>query len=168
MRSTLCGLLAATLLAGCASFSDSGLVVGQSTGAEVIAKFGQPANRVVKPDGGSVLYYPQGPMGHTTYAVALGADGRLQAIEQRLTDANFAKITPGTTTKQQVLELLGPSFIHTGSTWQGRDIWEYKLPIDTTRYVLWVEFSSGDGIVRSVAKVSDPEWEMGRGSDSHK
>ncbi len=166
MRSTLSGLLAASLLAGCAHLGNSGLVVGQSTGAEVVAKFGQPANRVARPDGGSVLYYPGGPMGHTSYAVVLRADGKLQAIEQRLTDENFAKIMVGTTTAKQVLELLGPSFIHTSSTWQGLDVWEYKLPIDTTRYVLWVQFSQADGIVRSVAKVSDPEWEMGRGSDS--
>ncbi len=168
MRSTFSGLLAASLLAGCASLGNSGFVVGQATGADVIAKFGQPANRVVKPDGTSVLYYPEGPLGRDSYAVLLGADGKLQAIEQRLTDENFAKIQVGTTTKQQVLELLGPSFIHTSSTWQKRDIWEYKLPIDTTHYVLWVEFSQADGIVRSVAKVSDPEWEMGRGSDSHR
>ena len=168
MRSTISGLLAASLLAGCAHLSDSGLVVGQSTGAEGVAKFGQPANRVAKPDGGSVLYYPQGPYGHTSYAVVLGADGKLQAIEQRLTDENFAKIIPGTTTAKQVLELLGPSLIHNTLPWQGREVWEYKLPIDTTRYVLWVQFSSADGIVREVAKVSDPEWEMQRGSDSHR
>lgn len=167
MRSILSGLLAATLLAGCASFSDSGLVPGKATGADVEAMFGRPAARVVKPDGGSVLYYPRGPMGGTSYAVLLGADGKLQAIEQRLTDENIAKIIVGTTTAQQVRELLGPSLIHSGSGWKRLDVWEYKLPIEATRYVLWVQFSA-DGIVREVAKVSDPEWEMGRGSDSHR
>ncbi|MFH1602867.1 MAG: outer membrane protein assembly factor BamE, partial [Pseudomonadota bacterium] len=61
MRLTLFGLLAAALLAGCASLDDSGLVPGQSTGADVEAMFGRPAERVVKPDGGNVLYYPGGP-----------------------------------------------------------------------------------------------------------
>ena len=167
MRSTLFGLLAATLLAGCASLGDSGLLPGKATGAEVEAMFGRPAERVMKPDGGSVLYYPGGPIGRTSYAVSVGADGKLQAIEQRLTDENIAKIMVGTTTAQQVRELLGPSLIHTKLPWQERDVWEYKMPIEPTRYVLWVQFST-DGIVREVAKVSDPEWEMDDGDDSRR
>ena len=87
---------------GCASFSNSGLVAGKATGADVEAMYGRPAARVVKPDGGSVLYYPGGPLGHTSYAVVLGTDGKLQAIEERLTDENIAKIMVGTTTAQQV------------------------------------------------------------------
>lgn len=161
MQSILAGLLASALLAGCASFSDSGLVAGKSTGADVEAMFGRPAERVVTPDGGSVLYYPRGPQGRTTYAVVLGAEGRLQAIEQRLTDENIAKITVGTTTAQQVRELLGPSLIHSSLPRLGRDVWEYKMGDRALPYVLWVQFSA-DGIAREVIKMTD---ELDRGSD---
>ncbi len=154
MRANILGMLAATLLAGCASFGDSGLVAGQATGAEVIAKFGRPADRVVNPDGGSVLYYPRGPMGRNSYAVMLDAGGKLQAIEQRLTDANIAKIRIGTTTAQQVRELLGPSLIHTSLPRLERDVWEYKMGDMAMPYVLWVQFSP-DGIVREVMKMTD-------------
>ena len=126
MISRLLVLLVAAPLAGCASFSDSRLVPGMSTGADVEAMFGQPANRIVKPDDGSVLYYPQGPMGRKSYAVVLDANGKLQAIEQRLTDENIAKIKIGSTTVQEVRELFGPSFTRTSLPWQGLDVWENK------------------------------------------
>src|SRR5450759_815116 len=80
--------LAACLISGCASYSGSSLVAGKSTAAEVEALMGQPADRVEKPGGGSALYYPRGPFGRETYVVSLGADGKVQAVEQRLTDAN--------------------------------------------------------------------------------
>ncbi|MBK5104884.1 MAG: outer membrane protein assembly factor BamE, partial [Burkholderiales bacterium] len=97
---TLCiaTCLAAGLLAGCASYSGSSLVAGKSTAAEAEALMGKPAERIEKPDGGSVLYYPRGPAGRETYAVLIGADGKVQAVEQRLTDGNIAKLVLGTTT----------------------------------------------------------------------
>ena len=166
MRSVFSALLTATVLTGCASLGDSGLIPGIATGADVIAKFGQPVDRVVNPDGASVLYYPRGPLGRTSYAAVIDANGKLQAIEQRLTDENIAKIKPGWTARQ-VRELLGPSLIHTRLTWRPTEVWEYKLPVEPTHYVLWVQFST-DGTVREVAKVTDPEWEMGKGGDSHR
>jgi len=162
MRSIYSGLFAATLLAGCASYSGSGLVVGESTGAQVEALMGQPAERAVKPDGGSVLYYPRGPAGRDTFAVLLGADGKLQAIEQRLTDANIAKIVLGTTTAAKVRELFGPSLIHSSLPRLERDVWEYRMGDRAMPYVLWVQFSA-DGIVREVIKMREPESE-GRSS----
>jgi len=164
MRSIFSGLLAATLLAGCASYSGSGLVVGKSTGTEVEASMGRPAERLTKPDGGSVLYYPRGPAGRDTFAVLLGADGKLRAIEQRLTDEYFAKIVPGTTTAAQVRELIGPSMIHSSLTWQKRDVWEYYIGDYVHPFILYVQFSA-DGIVREVVRVRDPHFDGNGGSD---
>ncbi len=101
-----------------------------------------------------MLYYPQGPMGRKSYAVSLDANGKLQAIEQRLTDEIIAKINVGVTTAQQVRELLGPSLTHTTLPWKGRDVWEYKMGDVAMPYVLWVQFSA-DGIVREVIKMTD-------------
>ncbi len=155
-------LLAAPLLAGCASYDGSSLVAGTATAADVEALMGRPAERMTKPDGGSVLYFPRGPAGRDSYAVLLGADGRLQAIEQRLTDANLAKIALGSTTARQVRELLGPPPTTSYLTRIPRDVWEYKMGDGSTPYILWVQFST-DGVVREVIKMKDPAEDANSG-----
>ncbi|MBE0624437.1 MAG: hypothetical protein IH606_06465 [Burkholderiales bacterium] len=156
--------LAAGLLAGCASYSGSSLVAGKSTAAEAEALMGKPAERVEKPGGGSVLYYPRGPAGRETYAVLIGADGKVQAVEQRLTDGNIAKLVLGTTTAREVRELFGPPAHTAQLPRREREVWEY--PMDTTAmpYVLYVQLSS-DGIVREVFKIKDYAAEPPGGSD---
>ncbi len=119
---------------------------------------GRPALRVSHPDGSSVLYYPRGPAGRQSYAAVIGSDGKLKAVEQRLTEENFAKIVIGSTTQQQVRELLGPTTIVTRLPRIARDVWEYKIGINADPYVLWVQFSD-DGVVREVLKARDPEKE---------
>jgi hypothetical protein len=157
--------LAAGLLSGCASYSGQGLVAGKSTAAEVEALMGKPAERVEKPGGGSVLYYPRGPFGRETYAVTLGANGKVQAVEQRLTDANIAKLVAGTTTAREVRELLGPPSATTRLPRLPRDVWEYPMDNIAMPYLLLVQFSP-DGIVREVFKVKDYNTEPPSGSGS--
>jgi len=146
--------LAMALLSACASYSGSSLVAGKSTAAEVEALMGKPAERVEAPGGGSVLYYPRGPLGRVTYAVVLGADGAVQAIEQRLTDANIAKLVVGTATMKEVRELFGPPSTITRYTRLERDVWQYPMGENANPYVLYVQFSS-DGMVREVFKMQD-------------
>lgn len=146
--------LAAALLSGCASYSGSSLVAGKSTAAEVEALMGKPAERIEKPGGGSVFYYPRGPMGRETYAVVLGADGKVQAVEQRLTDANIARLVRGTTTVREVRELFGPPATTTRLPRLQRDVWEYPMDNIAMPYLLLVQFSP-DGIVREVFKIKD-------------
>jgi len=74
----------AAFLAGCASYNGAGLIPGKSTTAEVQATMGAPVERQ-SVGGESVLWYPRGPMGFHSYAVRVGSDGVLKAIEQRLT-----------------------------------------------------------------------------------
>jgi hypothetical protein len=156
--------LAACLISGCASYSGSSLVAGKSTAAEVEALMGQPAERVEKPDGGSVLYYPRGPAGRETYAVVLGADGKVQAVEQRLTDANIAKVVLGTTTAREVRELFGPPSTTTRLPRLQRDVWEYPMDDRVMPYVLLVQFSA-DGIVREAFKMKDYAADPSSGGD---
>src|SRR3954471_17883093 len=81
-------------LAGCASatFNPYAYVPGQSTAADVEAHAGAPAEVQPGPNGETVRWYPQLPWGHVSYAVRTGADGRVIAVEQRLTEANIKKI----------------------------------------------------------------------------
>ncbi len=148
-----CAVLAA---GGCASFDGRGLVPGSSTGAQVEALMGSPAERLAKPDGSSVLYYPRNPMGRQSYAVTLGPDGVMRGIDQRLTLANINKLIAGTTTSKEVRELFGPPYPYTVThlPLMQREVWEYKwLEIDDKR-VLWVQFSN-DGILREAMNSHD-------------
>jgi hypothetical protein len=154
--------LAACLLCGCASYSGSSLVVGQSTAAEVEALMGKPAERAERPGGGSVLYYPRGPAGRVTYAVVVGADGKVQAVEQRLTDANIAKLVPATTTAREVREIFGPPATTVRFWRMERDVWEYNMDPPSAPYLLQVQFSY-DGIVREVFKMRDYSVEAASG-----
>ncbi len=144
----------AALLSGCASYSGSGLVAGVSTTADVEALMGKPAERIERSSGGSVFYYPRGPVGRETYAVLIGADGKVQRVEQRLTDANIARLVPGTTSERQVRELFGPPAATTHYARLERDVWEYPMDPLSTPFVLYVQFSA-DGIVREVFKMKD-------------
>jgi hypothetical protein len=157
--------LAAAFLSACASYSGSSLVAGKSTAAEVEALMGQPAERTEKPGGGSVLYYPRGPAGRETYAVSIGADGKVQAVEQRLTDANIAKLVLGTTTAREVRELFGPPATTTRFPRLQRDVWEYHMDPISMPYLLLVQFSY-DGTVREAFKIKDYSVEISSGSGS--
>jgi hypothetical protein len=91
----------------------------------------------------------------------------VQAVEQRLTDANIAKLVLGTTTSKEVRELFGPPVFVTQFSRLQRDVWEYPMDTATMPYVLYVQFSS-DGIVREVFKIKDYAAEPPSGSDSLK
>src|SRR5437762_11687630 len=83
---TIIAAVCVVLLAGCASYSGRGLAPGQSSAAEVEAVMGRAADKRPGPNGETVLWFPRMPYGDGTYAARVGADGRLVAIEQRLTE----------------------------------------------------------------------------------
>ena len=90
-------LLLVLLLAGCASFDGRSLVPGQSTVAEVEKAMGPAAEKRPGPNGETVYYYPRLPWGYVSYAARIAPDGKLVALEQRLTEENIAKLKPGAT-----------------------------------------------------------------------
>jgi len=160
----LAACVVAGLVSGCASYSGSSLVAGKSTAADVEVLMGKPAERAERPGGGSVLYYPRGPAGRETYAVSIGADGKVQAVEQRLTDANIARLVRGTTAAREVREIFGPPSTTGRLPRLEREVWEYPMDSISMPYVLLVQFSY-DGIVREVFKMRDYSAEPPSGSD---
>jgi hypothetical protein len=135
------------------------LIPGQSTVADVEAKWGPAAERHTHPDGETVYYYPQLPWGHVTYAARIGADGRLVAIEQRLTDENIAKVVRGRTTAAEVRDLLGPPYRPMRFARMERDIWTYPMRSaghPTPKWFL-VQLSL-DGVVRETYLMDDPQF----------
>ena len=114
-------------LAGCAGVEPK-LVPGQSTAADVEASMGAPAEKH-QVGAETVYYYPQIPWGYRTYAARFGADGRLIALEQRLTEDNTAKIVKGQTKQGEVRDLLGPPYEPQRVERMDRDIWTYPMRI---------------------------------------
>jgi len=155
---TILAVAVLVVLAGCASYSGRGLVPGQSGAEEVEALMGPAAERRPGPGGETVRYYPRQPYGREMYAARIGPDGKLRAIEQRLTEANIARLTPGSSRADDVRDLFGPPYQVHAFARLARDVWTYKMygggymPKD-----LYVQ-TSGDGVVREVMMVDDPQF----------
>jgi hypothetical protein len=155
-RAVAVALLAA-LLAGCAGYSGFTLEPGRSTLAEVESVMGVPFERRAQPSGETWLYYPRQPFGREVYVARIGAGGALIAVEQRLNDETLAKIVRGSTTSEEVRNLLGPPYTATRMARMQRDVWEYYAHRHENRLWptrLYVQFSY-EGVVREVMQLDD-------------
>ena len=146
------GFIIALLVAGCANFDGRGLVAGQSTAQDVERLMGPAADKRAGPGGETWLYYPRQPFGRKTFVARVASDGRMVALEQRLTDENIAKIRLQTTRRDDVRDLLGPPYQVSSFPRMEREIWQYYMlhfgdpgvPV-----TLYVQFSP-DGVAREV------------------
>src|SRR6185503_608224 len=165
---TLFALCLALTLTACATFDGRGLTPGVSTAAEVERVMGAPAEK--RQAGAETwYYYPRQPFGRMVFVARMGPDGRLLAIEQRLTDENVAKIIPNTTRAEQVRDLLGPPYSAQRYARLDRDIWSWhmrKYGDPGIPVYLHVQ-KSPDGVVREVYLIdesdSDPRFFRGAG-----
>ncbi len=162
IRARLSAIAVAALLAGCASYSGSTLVAGKSTAAEVESTMGTPAERLAGDGGESVWFYTRGPAGRQTFAVRIGQDGIVRAVEQRLTTSNVARLTVDKTTAQETRALLGPPNLNRYTPRTKRYNWEYRMTegengAQTSREsykLLTLEFSE-DSILRKINLMDD-------------
>jgi len=146
------------VLGGCASFDGHTLVPGQSTQRDIEAVMGQPADkRVVQ--GETVYWYPQLPYGHASYAARIAADGHLIAVEQRLTEANIAKVVKGASASE-VRDLLGPPYQPTIFKNLEREVWTYPMRVQGYITPKWfvVHLSLDDHSVREAFLMDDPQY----------
>ena len=152
------GLLLLMLVAGCASYDDGrGLVPGQSTAADVEAVMGPAADKRPAAGGETVYYYPSLPFGYATYAARIAPDGKLIALEQRLTPENMDKLKPGVTRAEEMLDLLGPPYRPMKQATSGDEIWTYPFLVPGFRLPRWfVARISPDGILREKDTIDDP------------
>ena len=156
---TILALCFAAILAGCASFDGRGLVPGQSTAAEVEARMGRAADKRPGAGGETVYYYPQLPWGYASYAARIGADGRLVALEQRLTAENIERVKVGATRGEEVLDLLGPPYEPMKQGRTGNDIWTYPMRAPGHPTPKWFLVTvSADGMVREAYMIDDPNY----------
>jgi hypothetical protein len=103
------------------------------TEAEVIAAAGPPTGRYVMPDGTRRMEYATGPMGRHTWMIDLDAQGRVQQVEQVLSEMTFLKITDGMA-RDDVLRLIGRP-AHRQREWMNKETWFWRYP---TNDCLWV------------------------------
>lgn len=152
-------IIAFTLIAGCTSFSGSSLVPGQSTVADVEAVMGAAADKRPAPGGETVYYFPRLPWGYATYAARIAPDGKLIAMEQRLTTENIDKLKPGVTRAEEVRDLLGPPFEPMKMPLREREVWTYPMRVPGYPTPKWflVQLSS-DGVLRETYLIDDPNW----------
>jgi hypothetical protein len=85
----------ALTLAACDPQNIRELEEGFSTEADVRARFGEPENIWDGAGGARILEYNRQPAGYQNYMITIGVDGKMSALRQVLTPANFAKVVPG-------------------------------------------------------------------------
>jgi hypothetical protein len=144
------------LLAGCAGYSGAGLVPGVATEAEVEKAMGPSTDRRQHPGGETVRFYSRLPAGRETYAARFGADGKLIAIEQRLTRDNAELLVAGKSTIEDVRDLLGPPWQKFDFPRQRTTLWLYPMHDGAVRYQLNVEFFA-DGRVKEWRLFDEPD-----------
>jgi hypothetical protein len=110
------------------------------------------------PGGETVYYYPRLPWGYVTYAARIAPDGRLVALEQRLTVENTEKVKAGATRAEDVLDLLGPPFEPMHAKMSGLDIWTYPMRIPGYPTPRWFLVNLSEGVVKETYFIDDPHW----------
>ena len=138
----------AALLAGCAGASQ--LRPGLSSAEEVEARMGRAAEKRARPDGETWLYYPDQPFGRKMFVARVARDGKLVAVEQRLSEEYVGKLVPNQSRKDDVRDLLGPPYETLTIPRMQRETWSWHM----RRYGdlpagLHVQMSP-DGIVREI------------------
>ena len=134
-NSFLTSIVLALTIAGCVSAPP---LPGESQ-EQVISKLGKPSaiyrvqsgvhDDMLLNDGllnDILLEYATGPFGQFTYMARIGQDGRLVSYEQVLTDAKFATVLVGITTKEEVLHTFGRPAETSYLPRQKLEVWSYR------------------------------------------
>jgi hypothetical protein len=159
LRLVLALAFAAATAAGCASYRD--LTPAQSTLKDVEATLGAPAER--RQVGAETwLYYPQQPYGRKVRVARVSSDGKLIAVEQRLSEEYIAKLIPNQSSQDDVLALFGRPYERLNVPRMDRDMWTwYMRQYGTLKATLNVQMSP-DGVVREIYVLDDNDTRDGK------
>jgi hypothetical protein len=131
-------LAVAAMLAGCAALGFHGLEAGRSSESDVRRALGEPARTYADADGSRQLAFTTGPAGTQTFMAFIAPDGRLTRLDQVLSNDQFRRIDPGTTTRAQLERLIGPPWRTVDFPNLRQVAWDYVF-MDEWSYV--VDFS---------------------------
>jgi len=150
-------------LAACDQQAISELEEGVSTEADVRQRFGEPEAVWDGPDGAQIYEYNRQPEGYRNYQITIGADGKMTALRQVLTPANFALVLPGMM-MEDVRRLLGKPMKITPYALK-REVhhdWRWRDgPNESDSKVFTVVFDA-DLRVISTLSVRDPDLDRSR------
>lgn len=149
-------LLILGVLAGCAL---PGSIQPNTTNAdELLKKLGKPAETRANPAGGEYWDYVYGPSGIETWRFGIDGGRVVRSKEQLLTYERLYKVTPGSTTQAQVLDLLGkPSGITNLAMGPS---WDWRVDLRPTMGHFVVNFDR-QGIASSVNVMMDMSIDSG-------
>lgn len=152
----LAALAAALLLTGCDPQRISELEEGVATEADVRARFGAPEQVWDGPGGARILEYNRQPAGQKNYMITIEGDGRMSALRQVLTPANFARIQPGMM-MEDVRRILGKPAKAITYSLKNETAWDWRyLEPPNTAMVFTVWFSPDYRVLRT-GTGPDPE-----------
>jgi hypothetical protein len=127
-----------------------GLETGRTTGDEILARFGKPAEEWHNEDGTATWEYPQGPEGTTCHMLTVDAGHVLLEVEQVLAEAYFARIAPGWT-HDRVRRLLGRPRSTTFFPHQREEVWDWRIAstLPSSRMLFNVHFDEFGAVTRT-------------------
>ncbi|MBU6435920.1 MAG: outer membrane protein assembly factor BamE [Betaproteobacteria bacterium] len=156
------GLLSMLLaLVGCDSQKISELTPGESTEADVRAKFGTPTDVWEDADGRRVLEFSRQPEGARNWQMTIDAQGKLLTYKNVLTPENLARLQPGMS-ELEVRRLVGKPGKVTPYPLKQETTWDYRFLETPSQTALFVVTFTPDGRVKSTARLQDPKTEIGQ------
>jgi len=156
----LCRILLASLcgsLGACAQLALEHVPPG-ATSAEVLARAGAPSEERTLPGGITAWYYESGPFGWTTYRTRFDPAKRLLGVEQVLSDAEFRKLAPNQSRREDVLDLFGRPALVTRYPNLGEEVWTYRYRDVTLEMLNDDHFDMATGVLRYYTLYRDPAY----------
>ncbi|NML31926.1 hypothetical protein HHL14_13900 [Paraburkholderia sp. G-4-1-8] len=152
-------MLAAALLAGCAQ-PWTAFQPGED--ASLLAtRLGKPAETYSLPDGGKRLMWPTQPLGYTTIAADVSADGKIESVRQVLQPDEFNQAQVGAWTKQDVLVHFGRPAATKAMPRLNEEVWSYRYRDSGTWQLLYNFYFDQSGVLRLTQQSPDPLRQTG-------
>lgn len=149
----LFGALSAALLPACDAVNLPEIKPGVTSAAEVRQRLGEPGFEFHNDDGSVTWEYTRQPAGTTCYMITVGRDQIVSALEQVLTDVQFARIRDGMP-REAVRRLLGAPASRVVFDNLGEEVWEWHVegsPRTEETYFM-VHFDLATGGVRKTSR----------------
>ncbi len=145
--------LASVLLPACDVVNLPAIKPGITTAAEVRERLGEPGAQYQNRDGTVTWEYDRQPAGVHCYMITLGSNQVVQAIDQVLNEANYARAREGMD-REEVRRLYGrPGSIAQFDNLR-EEIWEWRIegtpPMDETYFM--VHFDQRTGLLKKTSK----------------
>jgi hypothetical protein len=136
---------------------------GVATEADVRARFGEPEKVWDAPNGGRTFEYNRQPAGAKNYMITIGTDGKMSALRQVLTPANFAKVQPGMM-MEDVRKMLGKPMKVTPYALKNETHydWRYMDGVNSSDSKIFTAVFNTDLRVVSTGSVRDPALDSNR------